>query len=129
MNSILLIDQDIASNYHNERVILNINEFAKVMIASDGKDGISWILQGNCPDLILMDIKIQVMDGLEFLRVFNEHCFNKKERTVIATLSNATHFEERRKVQKLGVNHHIIKPLTEQKMERLLAELKINIGI
>jgi CheY-like chemotaxis protein len=125
LNSVLLIDNDPVSNFHNEKIILRNNSTAKVMIAVSSREAISRLLQHNCPDLILLDIKTPVMEGLEFIRSFNEHCYRQKEKTIIAILSTSTRFEDRRKMQKLGLSHHIIKPLTEQKILKLLADFRL----
>jgi response regulator of citrate/malate metabolism len=126
MNSVLLIDNDTVSNFHNERIILKINKVAKVMIAANGKEAIGWILQGNYPDLILIDIKIP-KDSFEFLRIFNNHYLKHKGKTTIAALSNSTYFEDRRKIQKMEISHHLLKPLTEEKLYQLLSDLKITL--
>src|SRR4051812_34311375 len=112
LNSVLLIDNDPISNFYNEKVIIKSSSSAKVMMAISSREAVSRLLQYNCPDLILLDIKIPLMDGLEFIRAFNEHRCRQKEKTIMAILSTSTRFEDRRKIQKLGVNHHIIKPLT-----------------
>jgi YesN/AraC family two-component response regulator len=120
MNSILLIDNDTAANFLHERIILKMNVSAKVMIAVNGKEAISWILQGNCPDVILIDIKLPEAEGIEFFRLFNQLYSDQNKNTTIAILSTSTHFEDRRKAQKLEITHHIIKPLTEQKLIKLI---------
>jgi YesN/AraC family two-component response regulator len=125
LNSVLLIDNDHVSSFHNEKIILRINSSAKVMMAISGREAISRLLQHNCADLILLDIKIPVVEGLEFIRAFNEHCYRQKEKAIVAILSTSTRFEDRRKIQKLGISHHIIKPLTEQKILKLMTDSSV----
>jgi CheY-like chemotaxis protein len=125
LNSVLLIDNDPISSFYNEKVILKSNCSARVMMAMSSREAISRLLQNNCPDLILLDIKIPLTDGLEFIRAFNEHGCRQNGKTIMAILSTSTRFEDRRKMQKLGVRHHIIKPLTEQKILKLLTDSQV----
>jgi YesN/AraC family two-component response regulator len=67
-----------------------------------------------------MDIKLPAAEGIEFFRHFHQQYSDQNKNTIIATLSTSTHFEDRRKVQKLEIRHHIIKPLTEQKLIKLI---------
>lgn len=70
MQKILLID-DEKSIRKSLREILEFEKY-KIEEAEDGAAGLSIALNGNF-DLVLCDIKMPKMDGLELLTKFNEH--------------------------------------------------------
>ncbi len=70
MQKILLID-DEKSIRKSLREILEFEKY-KIEEAEDGAAGLSVALNGNF-DLVLCDIKMPKMDGLELLTKFNEH--------------------------------------------------------
>jgi DNA-binding NtrC family response regulator len=70
MQKILLID-DEKSIRKSLREILEFEKY-KIEEAEDGAAGLSVALNGNF-DLVLCDIKMPKMDGLELLSKFNEH--------------------------------------------------------
>ena len=70
MQKILLID-DEKSIRKSLREILEFEKY-KIEEAEDGVNGLNLALNGNF-DLVLCDIKMPKMDGLELLSKFNEH--------------------------------------------------------
>jgi DNA-binding NarL/FixJ family response regulator len=48
-------------------------EFELVAEAADGKEGVR-VVQGSQPDLVLLDIAMPVMDGLQALTLIREEC-------------------------------------------------------
>ena len=73
LSSILLIDDDPITNFINERLLRRLGVSQEVLVATNGQLGLD-ILKTRCqhdavgcPDLVLIDMKMPVMNGSEFL--------------------------------------------------------------
>ena len=63
--SVLVVEDD--KEHLNIAVDLLVSLGARVIVAANGKDALKRLLDG-CPDLILCDVRMPVMDGLSFAR-------------------------------------------------------------
>ena len=74
----------------------------------------------NIPDIVLTDIKMPVMDGIELIgRLSNEY-----KDIVIIVLSGYGEFEYTSKAMEFGVRHYLLKPCDEEKIVAVLNEAK-----
>ncbi len=74
----------------------------------NGKEGLELILKEK-PDLIITDIKMPVMDGLEMLSLAYEK--DKKFKSKVIVLSAYAEFTYAQQAIRWGVNEYLIKPL------------------
>ncbi len=67
--TILIIDDDENDALIAQRVLSKIDPGIKAKVATSGEDGLS-LLRGDhpLPGMILLDLKMRGMDGIEFLR-------------------------------------------------------------
>jgi PAS domain S-box-containing protein len=100
-------------NSINRMVIEKIlcDEGAKVVFANDGLDGVFKSKNDNF-DIILMDIRMPIMDGLEAANEIRK--FNTKV-PIIALSANAYN-EDVEKSFKNGMNAHLAKPIDRDKL-------------
>ena len=125
LKTILLVDDDPITNFINQRLLEKMNIAEEVKVVTNGVEGVK-CLRDHCfktsisPDLILLDINMPIMDGFEFLEVFNSLDFKNKEEVVIAVLTTSTNSHDMEKIEKLGIKCFINKPLTEEKMRDFL---------
>ena len=95
-----------------------------VDLAEDGSKAVNTYLEskeGNY-DIVLMDIRMPIMDGIEATRIIRSH----KERSdwnlpIIATTANAF-VEDREACLKAGMNDHVAKPINVKELYRILVE-------
>lgn len=74
--------------------------------AENGQIGMELIRKEN-PDVVITDVKMPIMDGLEMLeRIYEEGC-----RTKAIVLSAYSEFEYARTAIKLGVTEYLVKPI------------------
>ena len=117
----------VEDNELNMEIARNILEECKITVeeAHNGKEAVERMQQVTTGyyDMILMDIMMPVMDGLEATRAIRkierEDC-----RTVPIVAMSANAFDEDVK-QSLasGMNSHISKPISISRMEKMLAEM------
>lgn len=110
----ILVAEDNDSNYLLVEAVLKDNKLTR---AKNGAEAVVLAFENNY-DVILMDIKMPVMGGLEATRKIRE--FNK-EIPIIALTSNVFDSDKVDAI-KAGCNDFISKPLRKQEIERLLWE-------
>jgi len=114
MQKILLID-DEKSIRKSLREILEFEKY-KIQEAEDGANGLHLALNDNF-DLVLCDIKMPKMDGLELLSKFNEHHLESP----IVMMSGHGSFETAVEAVKKGAYDFLSKPID---LNRLLVTVR-----
>jgi two-component system nitrogen regulation response regulator NtrX len=114
MQKILLID-DEKSIRKSLREILEFEKY-KIEEAEDGVNGLNLALNGNF-DLVLCDIKMPKMDGLELLSKFNEH----QLESPIVMMSGHGSIETAVEAVKKGAYDFLSKPID---LNRLLVTVR-----
>lgn len=111
-------------NYINQKLILKILDSLGYhpSLVSNGAEVIQ-ILERKNFDLILMDVQMPEMDGLEATRYIRTN--NENQPIIIAMTANAM-TEDRDECFQAGMNHYLSKPLKPQTLINMLRELKVN---
>lgn len=86
-----------------------------VAICSDGEEAVNKILELQ-PDIVLTDIKMPVMDGIQMI----EYVLAKGVNTNFIVLSGYKYFEYARNAIQLGVVDYLLKPLDEEELNQAL---------
>jgi len=117
-----------------ELTLSALNEYNlanKVQVLNDGAAALDYIMNNVdcnpcrrdkiCPKVILLDLKLPKVDGLEVLKRVRSDERTKTIPVVVLTSSN----EERDRVEsyKLGVNSYIVKPVNFDDFARSVAEI------
>lgn len=89
--------------------------------AEDGKDGLELFTQHR-PQLILTDIKMPFMDGLELV----ERVKSLAPDTYIIIISGYDEFEYAQKAVKLGAHDFILKPIDLEDLEQILFKISMD---
>ncbi|MCF0142275.1 MAG: GHKL domain-containing protein, partial [Parasporobacterium sp.] len=85
--------------------------------ACDGAEGLT-LTEVLRPDIIVTDVKMPVMDGLEMLRRLKDAGCGAG----VVVLSGYAEFEYARQAIALGVKAYVTKPVDERELEKALAE-------
>ena len=112
----ILVAEDNDSNYMLMQYILK-NRF-EIFRAKNGVEAVEKALAEN-PDLILMDIKMPLMDGLEATRQIKAR---KPDIPIIALTANAFD-SDRQMAMDAGCNDFLSKPVNADKCIKAMQEL------
>ena len=115
MPKLLIVDDEIdvrefAANFFRKRKM-------EVMAVASGEEALT-ILEQQKPNLILLDIKMAGMDGVETLRRIMEK--DKNTKVIMVTGKKPDEEESFSKCRKLGALNYIHKPLELDELERIV---------
>ncbi len=124
----LLVDDDQINNFINQRLIEELVITSELNLVNNGLEALDYLkencyAENKCPELILLDINMPVMDGFEFLQEFTELSFPNKEKVKIVMLTTSTSQKDLEKLENFQVAGYINKPLTEEKILELVDKL------
>lgn len=88
-------------------------------VAGNGKEGLYMIVNSK-PDLIITDIKMPVMDGIEMLQILRKKNIN----TQTIVLSAYSEFKYAQQSILLGVSEYLIKPIAVEELKKTLNRVK-----
>jgi CheY-like chemotaxis protein len=97
-----------------------------VLIAYNGKEALELIHNACesalCPELILLDINMPVMNGFEFLKAYQGLEFPHKQSVVIVMLTTSLNPQDMEQIDELPlkIKGNLNKPLTEEMVRNLL---------
>lgn len=88
--------------------------------AENGKKGLE-LIQKECPDVIITDVRMPVMDGLEMLENLQKQGCKSK----VIILSAYSEFEYARTAIRLGVTEYLLKPINISDFSEALGRITI----
>ena len=122
-----MVDDDTISSMIIVLLMEELNVNVKIYTAANGQEALDFIhhfkgeaqAEKKFPELILLDINMPVMDGFEFLEKLATIQDLPDFRIIMLTTSNYPLDRERAK--KYPISGYVNKPLTEEKMNEILA--------
>ncbi len=104
---------------------LEMNDF-EVVVAHNGSDGLK-IAEQEKPDVILLDVIMPVMNGLEMLEMLRKQPWGQEPSVIMLTARSQT--QDIARANACGIDDYIIKPfdLSEllEKIESILEQRKV----
>ena len=125
LGSILLIDDDAATNFINAHLLKKIDCAEDITVRENGQEAIDYLKQayetGKSTDLIFPDINMPRMNGWEFLEAYGNILHPKGERTVIVMLTTSPLLEDQLKANGIeAVAEFRNKPLNREMLQGVL---------
>ena len=127
---ILLVEDNSSDAEVTIRTLRKRNISNRIIHVKDGQEALDWIFgvgaylgrdPNNHPKLVMLDLKLPKVDGLEVLRAIRAD-----ERTRLMPVVMMTSSREQRDViesYKLGVNSYVVKPVDFDSFSTAVAEL------
>ena len=112
------------SNFVTKRFLGASELIDSLEIVTNGQDAVDYFhnCQENYPDLILLDINMPLMNGIEFLEFFEKSDFHRNSKIAILTSSNRE--EDKNDTLKYrDVIAYVEKPLSFEKLNEVLKKL------
>lgn len=125
--SILLVednpmDVDLALRAFKKRRLTN-----PIEVARDGEEALAWIPRWEAgepvPAVILLDLKLPRVDGLEVLRQLKAH--TEYRRIPVVVLTTSAENQDVARAYELGVNSYIVKPVDFDKFMEVASQIEI----
>lgn len=129
LSSVLLVDDDEATNFINKLLIQKSDLTEELVITRNGHEAVAFLEKrkvenvtnpGAMPKLILLDINMPVMDGFEFLEAFKTLDLPQKKEIVIAVLTTSLNPKDLEKVKSFGITDFLNKPLSKTTLQNLV---------
>lgn len=125
---ILVVDDDQTTVLLTKLFLESMSQ-TNVHSSSNGQEAIDFIYQQHqegkdqvCPEIVLLDLNMPVMDGFEFLEAYSQAEEIEKEKISIVVLTSSDSKRDRDRIQQSNVkiSGYIVKPLTEEKIKPFL---------
>jgi len=107
LNSVLLIDDDMATNFISKMIIKKVGITDHIETVLNGKQALDYLTNSGQyqkkdnvfprPMLILLDINMPVMDGWEFAEAFEKLDENQKVGIIIIMLTSSLNPDDKEK--------------------------------
>lgn len=131
LNCILLVDDDMATNFINKKILQKNNIANHINVALNGKEAIDYLCkQGKFestdieqPQLILLDINMPVMDGWEFIESYQNLNFENKDKIVIVMLSSSFNPADKAKAESINeLSAFQQKPMSKEALIKIVVK-------
>jgi CheY-like chemotaxis protein len=131
LNHIVLIEDNETTSFLNNRLLSRLGVARQVSSFSKAEEALNFLWGDEqdhptdaqaAPDLIFVDLKLPGMSGFDFLERYSQLSTAAQQRTVVAVLTTSMHGADTARVAQYPNVEYLTKPLTEEKMQRLLAK-------
>ena len=126
LRSVLLVDDDPTNNFLNQRLLKRLNVADQVVVVENGQEALALLQSaGNAPApsfpaLILLDIQMPIMNGIEFLQAYQQLPPSQRSSTTVVVLSTSVDARDLSRLDELPAAGRINKPLTPEKIATVL---------
>jgi CheY-like chemotaxis protein len=122
--SVILVAEDNDDNRFVMKTLLELRGY-QVVEASNGQEAVDAAARAR-PDLILMDLKMPVLNGLAATRSIRQHAKADVRRVPIVALSAYDPAHHRTVAMAAGCDDYVLKPIDYDRLESLIESLLAN---
>lgn len=122
LRSVLLVDDDPTNNFLNQRLLRRLNIADQVVVAENGQEALALLQPAggapapSFPTLILLDIQMPIMNGIEFLQAYELLPLAQRRHTTVVVLSTSVDARDLSRLDDLPAAGRLNKPLTPEKI-------------
>jgi two-component system response regulator YesN len=123
MPRVLLVDDEAPFSRALHKMIEQVDsQYSVVGVAFDGEQALE-LLPALLPDVLITDIRMPVMDGLQLIDAIKR----RYPELVSVIVSSYDDFNYTRKAIQLGADDYLLKPLTVPDLQELLVRVKCKV--
>jgi CheY-like chemotaxis protein len=122
LSGVLLVDDDPTTNFLHEQLLRSLGVTDQCFVAENGAEALALLAEAGeapPPALVLLDVHMPVMDGIEFLEAYRRPL---SPLPVVIVLTTSMHTRDRDRLASLAVADYLVKPLTREKINALLQQ-------
>jgi CheY-like chemotaxis protein len=129
---LLVVDDDPAARWLAGAAIQEAAIAENIIFCKNGNQAISYIKENclptyddpgrQCPEIILLDVNMPVMDGFEFLEQLSTIEDLRHNNTSVILLSSASYQVVKPKVDKFSILGYLEKPVEAEKLIELVSD-------
>ena len=123
LSSVLLVDDDSTNNFLNKLLFQSLGVTDRLLVAENGTQALDLIVNSagpNEPALILLDVNMPGMNGIQFLEIYNRLPQARHSATVVVMLTTTMDARDLMRLDELNIAGLVSKPLTKEKIEQIL---------
>jgi len=122
---ILLVEDNIEDAIFTQKILRFNNLSEDMVLAASGQEAMDALerfgREGNCPDLILLDINLPDISGIDLLKRIKDDARFRNVPVVILTGSNED--EDIQKSYDLGASSYLVKPISNDALMLVVKKL------
>jgi CheY-like chemotaxis protein len=124
LSSVLLVDDDSTNNFLNELLLKRLDVAERILVSESGTQALELLSDptdfGNEPALILLDVDMPGLTGVQFLEAYRQLPHGQHSATVVIMLTTTMGASDLGRLDELGIAGLVSKPLTEEKIDSIL---------
>lgn len=124
LDEIILIDDDKIVTLINQKIVNKLLPKASIKTFKNGEEGLKYLIaaqDSNLRTLIFLDLNMPIMNGFEFLNIYENAIAYQDHSFVICLLTGSISKEDQTKATKYpSVLDYTLKPLNESKISDLI---------
>jgi CheY-like chemotaxis protein len=122
LNTILLIDDDHATNVYNRTIIAQADVADHIHICDSGPKALAFLKSSDHsqPAIIFLDVNMPGMDGWEFLENYHRLHPDQQAKVIVIMLTTSLDPNDEVKAKSMGTSGFIRKPLTVDMVRELV---------
>ena len=127
LKTILLIDDDEATNFMNKRILRKLQIAEQIITKENGQEGLNYLIKADSnnnfprPELIFLDINMPVMNGWEFLDAYEQLPAEQRGQVIVVMLTTSLNYQDEQLAKEKGLlDGFMSKPLQKEDIIKIV---------